>query len=106
MAELQTRQPIDTEALQKLIAKVKKGDAENAAAIAAEVVDREESDAEIITSLEDETTARRLNDALLEQQIADVSVQTDWNEADSASMAFLKNKPSKISDLEIEVLFI
>ena len=35
MAELQTRQPIDTEALQKLIAKVKKGDAENAAAIEA-----------------------------------------------------------------------
>lgn len=33
MAELQTRQPIDTEALQKLIAKVKKGDAENAEAI-------------------------------------------------------------------------
>ena len=35
MAELQTRQPIDTEALQKLIAKVKKGDAENAAEIEA-----------------------------------------------------------------------
>ena len=35
MAELQTRQPIDTEALQKLIAKVKKGDADNAAEIEA-----------------------------------------------------------------------
>jgi hypothetical protein len=33
MAELQTRQPIDTEALQKLIAKVKKGDQDNADAI-------------------------------------------------------------------------
>jgi len=37
-AEQQTRQPIDTEAMQKLIAKVKKGDADNAAAI--ETVDR------------------------------------------------------------------
>lgn len=36
MAELQTtRQPIDTEALQKLIAKVKKGDADNAAEVEA-----------------------------------------------------------------------
>ena len=35
MAELQTRQPIDTEAMQKLIAKVKKGDADNAAEIEA-----------------------------------------------------------------------
>ena len=34
MAEMQTRQPVDTEALQKLIAKVKKGDADNASAIA------------------------------------------------------------------------
>ena len=38
MAELQTRQPIDTEATRKLIAKIKKGDAYNAAAI--ETVDR------------------------------------------------------------------
>ena len=35
MAELHTRQPIDTEAMQKLIAKVKKGDADNAAEIEA-----------------------------------------------------------------------
>lgn len=34
MADQQTRQPIDTEAMQKLIAKVKKGDADNAAEIA------------------------------------------------------------------------
>lgn len=38
MAELQTRQPIDTEATRKLIAKIKKGDADNAEAI--ETVDR------------------------------------------------------------------
>lgn len=38
MAELQTRQPIDTEATRKLIAKIKKGDADNSAAI--ETVDR------------------------------------------------------------------
>ena len=35
MAELQTRQPIDTEAMKALIAKVKKGDADNAAEIEA-----------------------------------------------------------------------
>ena len=34
MAELQTRQPIDTEATRALIAKIKKGDADNAADIA------------------------------------------------------------------------
>lgn len=34
MAELQTRQPIDTEATRALIAKIKKGDADNAAEIA------------------------------------------------------------------------
>ena len=34
MADLQTRQPIDTEATRALIAKIKKGDADNAAEIA------------------------------------------------------------------------
>lgn len=34
MAELQTRQPIDTEATRALIAKIKKGDQDNAADIA------------------------------------------------------------------------
>lgn len=33
MAEVQARQPVDTEALQKLIAKIKKGDADNADAL-------------------------------------------------------------------------
>lgn len=106
MADVQTRQPVDTEATRALIAKIKKGDADNAAAIAEEAVEREESDAEIINSLEDETYARRINDALLEQQIAEVAVQTDWNEDDSNSMAYLKNKPIAISELEIDALFI
>ena len=106
MEEVQTRQPVDTEATRALIAKIKKGDADNAAAIAEEAVEREESDAEIITSLEEETAARRLNDDLLQQQIEEVAVQTDWNQDDSMALDYLKNKPSKISDLEIEVLFI
>lgn len=100
------RTPVDTEATRALIAKIKKGDAENAEAIATEISDRTDADSEIITSLEDETTARRLNDELLEQQIAEVSVQTDWNEDNSQSLAYLKNRPSAISNLEIDALFI
>lgn len=106
MAELQTRQPIDTEATRALIAKIKKGDQDNADAIVTERTERTDADAEIITSLEDETTARRLNDELLQQQIEEVSVQTDWNEDDAGSMAYLKNKPVAISELEIDALFI
>ena len=106
MAELQTRQPIDTEALQKLIAKVKKGDAENAEALATEISDRTDADAEIITSLDDETTARRVNDELLQQQIEDVAVQTDWEQDDAMAMDYIKNKPTTITDAEIEALFI
>lgn len=41
MAELQTRQPIDTEALQKLIAKVKKGDADERAVLEAHKADHD-----------------------------------------------------------------
>lgn len=104
MAELQTRQPIDTEALQKLIAKVKKSDAENAEAIATEISDRTDADAEIVTSLEDETTARRVNDELLQQQIEEVAVQTDWEEEDPGSLAYLKNKPLEMTDEEINNL--
>lgn len=100
------RTPVDTEATRALIAKIKKGDQDNADAIATEVENRTDADAEIITSLEDETTARRLNDELLEQQIADVAVQTDWNEDNSQSLAYLKNRPSAISNLEIDALFI
>lgn len=102
----QARQPIDTEAMRALIAKVKKVTGDNADAIATEITDRTDADAEIITSLEDETTARRLTDEMLAQQIEDVAVQTDWNEDNSQSLAYLKNHPTAISNLEIEALFI
>lgn len=100
------RTPVDTEATRALIAKIKKGDQDNAEAIAAEISDRTDADAEIITSLEDETTARRVNDELLQQQIEEIAVQTDWDETNSQSLAYLKNHPSPISDLEIEAMFI
>lgn len=105
MAEV-TRQPIDTEATRALIAKIKKGDQDNADAIVTERTERTDADAEIITSLEDETTARRLNDELLQQQIEEVSVQTDWDQDDNMAMDYLKNKPTTITDAEIEALFI
>ena len=105
MAEI-ARQPIDTEATRALIAKIKKGDADNADAIAAEVENRTDADAEIITSLEDETEARRINDELLQAQIDEVAVQTDWNQDDSSAMDYLKNRPAPISTAEIEALFV
>lgn len=105
MAEI-ARQPIDTEATRALIAKIKKGDADNADAIAAEVENRTDADAEIITSLEDETTARRLGDELLQQQIEEVAVQTNWDEDDSSSLAYLQNRPAPITTAEIDALFI
>ena len=106
MAELQTRQPIDTEATRALIAKIKKGDQDNADAIVTERTERTDADAEIITSLEDETTARRLNDELLQQQIEEVAVQTDWEQDDNMALDYLKNKPTTMTDAEIEALFI
>ena len=106
MAEQQTRQPIDTEATRALIAKIKKGDQDNADAIVTERTERTDADAEIITSLEDETTARRLNDELLQQQIEELAVQTDWEQDDAMALDYLKNKPTTITDAEIEALFI
>lgn len=103
---MNARNPIDTEATRALIAKIKKGDAENAKAIATEISDRTDADAEIITSLEDETTARRLNDELLQQQIEEVAVQTDWEQDDAMALDYLKNKPTSITEAEIEALFI
>lgn len=75
-------------------------------AISDEVTARDSADDEIIESLEDETTARRLNDELLSQQIQEVAVQTDWEEDDPLKLEFLKNKPSPISTLEIDALFV
>lgn len=82
------------------------GDAENAEAIATEISDRTDADAEIITSLEDETTARRVNDELLQQQIEEVAVQTDWEQDNATALDYLKNKPTSITTAEIEALFI
>ena len=53
-----------------------------------------------------ETTARRMNDELLQQQIEDVAVQTDWEQDDVMALDYLKNKPTTITDAEIETLFI
>ena len=76
------------------------------AAEAAEAAARADADEEIITSLEDETTARRVNDELLQQQIEAVAVQTDWAQDDIMALDYLKNKPTTITDAEIEALFI
>ena len=73
---------------------------------AAEAAARTDADAEIITSLEDETADRRANDELLRQQIEDVAVQTDWEQDDVMALDYLKNKPTTIKDAEIEALFI
>lgn len=64
------------------------------------------AEAEILTSLEDEKTALRGNDELLQQQIADVAVQTDWEQDDVMALDYLKNKPTTITDAEIKALFI
>lgn len=76
------------------------------AAEAAEAAARADADEEIITSLEDETTARRVNDELLQQQIEAVAVQTDWEQDDIMALDYLKNKPTTITGAEIEALFI
>ena len=102
----QARKPIDTEAMRALIAKVKKVTGDNAEAIATEITDRTDKDAEIITSLEYETTARRRGDELLQQQIEEVAVQTNWDEDDSSSPAYLQNRPAPITKAEIDALFI
>lgn len=79
---------VDTQALESLIAKIKKGDAE------------------IITTLEDETAVRQINDDLLQQQIEEVAVQTDWAQNDPSKLDYLKNKPIPISSVDIDALFI
>lgn len=79
---------VDTQALESLIAKIKQGDAE------------------IITTLEDETAARQINDDLLQQQIEEVAVQTDWEQGDATKLDYLKNKPIPITQADIDALFI
>ncbi|MBO7550641.1 MAG: hypothetical protein J6T62_04175 [Fibrobacter sp.] len=79
---------VDTQALESLIAKIKKGDAE------------------IITTLEDETAVRQINDDLLQQQIEEVAVQTDWEQGDETKLDYLKNKPIPITQADIDAIFI
>ena len=71
-----------------------------------ERTERTEADTKIKSSLEAETTARLINDELLQEQINEVAVQTDWNQDDDRAMDYLKNRPTAITDAEIEALFI
>lgn len=57
-------------------------------------------------ALADEATAREIADELLQGQIGEVAVQTNWDEDDSSSFAYLQNRPAPISNAEIEALFI
>lgn len=104
--DVQSAAPLDTVAARKLIAKVKKGDQDNAEALSAESSAREDADSEIIASLEDETLARQLNDDLLAQQIREASVRSDWDETDTTSQAYIENHPVVLSDAEIMAAFL
>lgn len=73
-------------------------------AIESEANARAAADEEIISSLEEEAAARQVNDELLEEQIREVAVQTDWEEKDSTSLAYLKNHPLEMTDSEIDNL--
>lgn len=42
----------------------------------------------------------------LEAKIAEVAVQTDWEQADSTQLDFLKNKPIPITEADINAIFI
>lgn len=68
--------------------------------------DREESESNLKKAIEDEAAARQIEDELIRLDIAAAAVNTDWNEENEKSLAYLKNKPSPISDLEIDALFI
>ena len=81
MAELQTRQPIDTEAMRALIAKIKR-------------------------EVGDEASAREIGDELLAMQIEEASAQTDWDQGDASKIDYLKNKPTPITAADIDALFI
>lgn len=81
MAELQTRQPIDTEAMKALIAKIKR-------------------------EVGYEASAREIGDELLAMQIEEASAQTDWDQGDASKIDYLKNKPIPITEVDIDALFI
>ena len=75
------RQPIDTEAMRALIAKIKR-------------------------EVGDEASAREIGDELLDMKIEEASAQTDWDQGDSSKVDYLKNKPTPITDADIDALFI
>lgn len=77
----QARQPIDTEAMRALIAKIKR-------------------------EVADEATERQVNDELLAMQIEEASAQTDWDQGDASKIDYLKNKPTPITEADIDALFI
>lgn len=70
----------------------------------------EEKTGEYVTGDEVSAAVAAEADARIQEDIAinariDMIPQTDWNETDEGSMAYLQNHPTPISDLDIEALF-
>lgn len=59
---------------------------------------------EVSAAISAEADARIQEDIALNARI-DLIPQTDWNETDEGSMAYLANHPQPISDIDIEALF-
>lgn len=59
---------------------------------------------EVSEAIAAEADARIQEDIALNARI-DMIPQTDWNETDEGSMAYLANHPTPISDIDIEALF-
>lgn len=60
----------------------------------------------ITGALEDEATERQIADGLLQGQIEEVAKQTDWDQGDASKIDYLKNKPTPITEADINALFI
>lgn len=97
MAELQTRQPIDTEAMQKLIAKVKKGDADERAALEEHKADHNNPHhvtAHQVGAYTSQETEDRISDAISGEvggwlgnlTVAEVNALTTHKKGDSATL--------------------
>lgn len=59
---------------------------------------------EVSAAISAEADARIQEDIAINARI-DMIPQTDWDEEDEGSMAYLQNHPTPISDLDIEALF-
>lgn len=59
---------------------------------------------EVSAAISAEADARIQEDIAINARI-DMIPQTDWDEKDEGSMAYLQNHPTPISDLDIEALF-